>query len=115
MNATQLDLFPVMPYGKLPGHHASQTSVNGARAVKPKVASLQTRVLLALYETPGLTSRGLDRMLGTTTTRSAWPRCTELKVSGLIEEVARCQEETGVHVACWALTEAGEKLARQLK
>ncbi len=99
MNA-QLSIFdaPVMPYGDLPGHRASETSAAGARAIKPKVGSLQARVLQALHDTPGLTSRGLDRVLGTTTTRSAWPRCTELKVAGCIQEAGTCVEETGIHV-----------------
>lgn len=116
MNATQPSLLdsPVMPYGDLPGHHASETSAAGARAIKPRVGSLQARVLQALHDTPGLTSRGLDRVLGTTTTRSAWPRCTELKVAGCVEEIARCQEETGVWVACWGLTPAGERRLREL-
>lgn len=113
---TQPSLFdaPVMPYGDLPGHHASETSANGARAIKPKVGGLQDRVIRALHDTPGLTSRGLDRVLGTTPTRSCWPRCSELKALGYVEEIARCQEETGVWVTCWGLTETGEALARQL-
>lgn len=118
MNATaQLGLFDapvVMPYGSLPGHAASETSTAGARAIKPRAGSLQMRVLQSLHVMPGLTSRGLDRVLGTTNTRSAWPRCTELKTAGCIEEVGRCQEETGVWVSCWGLTAAGEKRLREL-
>jgi len=122
MIAQQLSIFdtalpaplPVTPYGDLPGHRASETSAAGARAIQPKVGSLQARVVLALHEMPGLTHAGLDRLLHTEASRAARPRCTELKNCGLVEQDGLCLEASGVQVATWKLTEAGERLAKEL-
>lgn len=107
---------PVLPYGSRPGAAPhSATSRAAADAIMPKLGSLQRRVLLALYVTPGLTCRALDRTLGTSLTRSAWPRVTELSKAGLIQQCGQCIEETGQAVSMWELTESGEALARSIQ
>ena len=114
MNATQLPL-PTTTYGGSAPHRASATSAAGAAHIEPKRGRLQVRVLLALLQMPGLTHAGLDRMLGTEPGRSARPRCTELKLAGLVEEIGRCEGEAGVLNAMWGLTASGEALAQRLK
>ena len=71
---TNYDGLPVSPYPTVPYARGSETSRGAAVAIAPKQGTLQARVLLALLRTPGLSDEGLDRVLGTTHSRSARPR-----------------------------------------
>jgi hypothetical protein len=121
--ATQLSLYdtavpaplPVLVYNGEPGHRASDTSAAGARAIKPRVASLQARIVLALYATPGLTQPALDRLLGTEATRASRPRVTELRIAGIVRECGQCPGEYGVPNAMFELTDAGVAMALQFE
>lgn len=108
---TQPSLFdadlPTQTYDNHAPYRASDTSAAGAVHIEPKRLSLQQRVLVALYKTPGLTDAGLDRTLGTEAGRSARPRRRELELAGLVEQAGTCVGEAGVANATWQLTDAG--------
>lgn len=104
----QLSIFDVAPY------RPTETSVAGAVHIAPKTYSLENKVLLALYATPGLTDAGLDRSLGVEAGRSARPRRNRLMKLGYIEQAGTCVGEAGVANSMWQLTQAGEQEARRL-
>ena len=115
MNQASLFDLPTQTYGGHAPHRGSDTSAAGAQHIEPKRRSLQQRVVLALYATPGLTDAGLDRTLGTELGRSSRPRRRELMLAGYVEQSGSITGEAGVANACWQLTAAGEELARQIE
>ena len=114
MNATQLPL-PTTTYGDHAPHRASATSAAGAAHIEPKRLTLQQRVLLALYDLPGMTDAGLDVRLGTVVGRSSRPRRRELELAGYVTQDGTCPGESGVLNATYKLTPSGEALAQRLK
>ena len=116
---------PVSPYPTVPYARGSITSRAAAEAIAPKRGTLQARVVLALYEIPGLSDEALDRVLGTTQGRSARPRRVELSKSyydkdgvyhpALVEANGHCEGGSGLQVNCWQLTRDGEAAGRELE
>ena len=88
MNALAHDLFghpePVS-YPDAPGHRGVETSIEAADAIAPKVGPLQRMTLEAIASRGalGCTADEVSDLLGLDH-RSTQPRCTELKLKGLV-------------------------------
>jgi hypothetical protein len=106
---------PALPYGgEVPHVTGSETSAAAAKAIEPKLGNLQRQVLLALDMFGPLSDEALDRVCHAT--KPLRPRRVELTRVGLITDSGdRIKAESGLLVALWTLTAAGEAKALELK
>lgn len=106
MQSIEPDLFGFQPpatYPDIPGHRGVDTSIEAAETMAPKCGRLQRMTLDAIASrgTHGCTADEVSQLLGVDH-RSTQPRCTELRLKGLvIDSGKRRLNATGRSAIVW--------------
>lgn len=109
--ANELDMFAIYP--DAPGHRGIATSVEAADAIAPKIGRLQRMTLEAIASRGayGCTADEVSELLDVDH-RSTQPRCTELKLKGLVADSGlRRPNKSGRSAIVWCLPELKRSVA----
>lgn len=94
------DLF----YPHSPGHRGVDSSIEGAKVVKPSVASMHDRILRFLKERGGLTCEQLCEIMEVSKPGTMSARLRELELLKYIRKTDRRRKSrSGVNVIVWEL------------
>lgn len=98
----QGDLFG--PYGNLPGHARTDTSIAGAKGIAPRAGELQQKVLAFLRSCgeDGATDEEIENHFGAEFSRATRPRRRELQLRGFVRDSgSRRAGRSGIKAIVW--------------